>query len=94
LGGDLFEFFAVFVLAVVHGVYQFVHQGVENLIGRSECWRDKDLVDAVGSTFLGPTLTNVATANPGAREATRHVARRHGIAFCLKKGFQELYGVE
>ena len=94
LGGHLFEFLAMFVLTVVHGVNQFMHQGVKDIEGTCQRWRDKDLIDAVGCTILGPALANVATANTGAGETTRHLARRYGIAFCPKKGFQELNGVE
>lgn len=90
----LFEFLAMFVLTVVDGVNQFMHQGVKDIVGIGQCWRDKDLIDAIGCTFLGPALTNVTTANTGAGEATRHLARRYGIAFCCKKWFQEINGVE
>jgi len=37
---------------------------------------------------------NVATANTGADETTRHLARRYGIPFYPKKGFLEFNGVE
>jgi len=94
LGCHLFEFLAMFVLTVVNGVNQFMHQGVKDIVGVCQCWRDKDLIDAVGRTIFRPALANVTTANTGAGETTRHLARRYGIPFCPKKGFQEFNGVE
>ena len=73
--GHFFELFAVLVLAVVHGVDELMHQGVDHVEGVPQSGRDEDLVHAVTRAFGGPALANVAAAHPSAGKAT--VRRQH-----------------
>ncbi len=73
------------VLAVVHGVYEFMHQGVEHLNAIAQRWRDKDLIHPVGGGLRAPALANVAAFNIGASKATGHVAFGDCIALFFKE---------
>ena len=87
--GHFFELFAVLVLAVVHGVDELMHQGVDHVEGIPQGGRDEYLVHPIASAFGGPALANVAAANPSAGEATRHLAHRQGVALGDKQGFEQ-----
>jgi len=78
------------VLAVVYGVHQFVHQGVDHFIGRFQCGGNEYLVQLIRRAVGGPTLTHMATACAGAGKATRNLARGQGIAFGCKQGREQV----
>ena len=91
-GSDLFKLFAVLVLAIVHRMYQLVHQGVEYVEGVTQRRRDEDLVDLRIGADGGPALTNMAQAVACAGKAYRHLALGHHIALGSKEWTQRLHG--
>ena len=67
--GDFFEFGAVFVLAIVDRVHQFVRQGIEHLDGIVQDRRDEDLVQAVAAALARPALAHMVAAGTRAGKA-------------------------
>ncbi len=72
--GHLFELFAVFMGAVVHGMNEFMHQGVEHIHGLAECQRDKYLVAGVLTALGAPALADMPAAPPGAAKVAQDLA--------------------
>lgn len=75
----------VLVLAVVYGVYEFVHQGVKHLNAIAQRRRDKDLIHSVGGGLGAPALANMAAFDIGAGKATGHMAFGDRVALFFKE---------
>ena len=77
---DLLEFLAVFVLAIIDGVYQFVNEGVEGRVGCAQGWRDEDMVGFILGALLGPALSDGTAAQAAGCEPHGDLDGRYAIA--------------
>ena len=68
------------VQAVVHRVYQFMHQYIQHLYRVAQGWHDEGVVDRIVRQAGRPALANVVAAQTAAGKADRHLHWRQGVA--------------
>lgn len=86
----LLEFLAMFVLAVVHGVDQFVGKGIDGFIRGAQGRGNENVVCFICGAFSGPALSDGAAAQTSAGIAHRDFHLRNAISVRRKNFLGEL----
>jgi hypothetical protein len=82
---NLFEFFAVLVFAIVHGMDKLMHKRVEDLDGLMQRRGNENLILVIGAALSRPALPDVMTASASNGEpAGDHDIFRDDMVFCQK----------
>jgi hypothetical protein len=80
--GNLFELFAMFVLTVVYGMNQLMHQYVQDRDRVIHSGRNEHLVAFIGAALTRPALTNMDFVT-GTGKSTGH---RHLFRYVVPPG--------
>jgi len=81
------------VLAIIHRMHQFVHQGVEHFHRVGQHGRNEDLVDAVRGRGSRPALADMVGAHARAGKAARHANLGESMPFGSKEGLEGVDGL-